>query len=171
MPTIRRISSLGRSKSTVAILLLLLLLISPAIAKTNFVTIGTLTYLGTNQSGSAFRVTLDPRAITLQPLSFSNVTMLVEDTSQDSGAITTPVTLLYIGGIGNGLASCANGCSSIAVRLVSANAKPFTFTILNGEEFVTFAVTTTLMRKPPGHRFIQPQQSVPIVLKRNASGK
>ena len=111
MPTIRLNSAIGRGASIGAILLLLIL---PATAKTNFVTIGTLTYLGSNQFGSAFRVTLDPRAVTLQPLSFANVVMLVEDTSQGSGAITTPVTLLYLGGVGNGLASCANGCRSIA---------------------------------------------------------
>jgi hypothetical protein len=168
MATLRLISSARRSASLVTILLLLT---SSMAAKTNRVTIGTLTYLGTNQFGSAFRVTLDPRAVTSQPLSFANVTMLVEGTSQGSGALLTPVTLLYIGGVGSGLASCANGCASISVQLVSSDGKPFTFTLLNGEEFETFAVTTTLMRKPPGQRFIQPQQSVPIVLKRDASGK
>jgi hypothetical protein len=168
MATIRLMSSARRSATFVAILLLLTSIVA---AKTNRVTIGTLTYLGTNQFGSAFRVTLDPRIVTSQPLSFANVTMRVEGTSQDSGAIVTPVTLLYIGGVGGALASCANGCASISIQLVSTDGKPFTFTLLNGEEFETFAVTTTLMRKPPGQRFIQPEQSVPIVLKRNASGK
>jgi len=73
--------------------------------------------------------------------------------------------------LGNRLASCANGCRSIAVQIVSTDGKPFTFSLLDGEEFETFAVTTTLMRKLPGAHFIRPQQSVPIVLKRNASGK
>jgi hypothetical protein len=35
----------------------------------------------------------------------------------------------------------------------------------------TFAVTTAELRRLPGQKFIQPQQSVPIVLKRDASGK
>ncbi len=105
-------------------ILTLVLLTAAAAAKTNRVTIGSLTYLGTNEFGSAFRVTLDASAVTAQPLSFANATMFVKGTSQSSGAITTPVTLLYIGGTVNGivypLASCADGCVSITVQLVSA---------------------------------------------------
>jgi hypothetical protein len=149
----------------------LLLLSSLIAAKDNRVIVGTLTYLGTNQFGSVFRVTLDPKAFTSQPLSFANVTMLVEGTKQDSGPVITPVTILYVGGEGSALASCANGCASISVRVVSKDGKAFTFTLKNSEEFQTFGVTTTVMRKLPGQRFIQPQQSVPLVLKRNASGK
>jgi hypothetical protein len=136
------------------------------------VTIGSLTYLGTNEFGSAFLVTLDASAVTAQPLSFSNVTMVVDGTTQGSGAISTPVTLLYIGGTVNGpLASCAGGCVSIAVQLVSADGKQFAFTLPDSEEFETFAVTTTSLHPPPGQKFVQAQQSVPIVLKRDASGK
>jgi len=149
----------------------LLLLSSLLAAKDNRVIVGTLSYLGTNQFGSVFRVTLDPKAVTSQPLSFANVTMLIDGTKQDSGAVTTPVTILYVGGAGGALASCANACTSISVRLVSRDGQAFTFTFQNSEEFQTFGVTTTVMRKLPRQRFIQPQQSVPIVLKRNASGK
>ena len=109
------------------------------------------------------------------PLSFANATMFVDGTSQGSGAITALVALLYTGGTVNGLvhplASCADGCVSIAVQLVSADGKPFAFTLLDGEEFETFAVTTTSLHPPPGQKFVQAQQSVPIVLKRDASEK
>ena len=82
--------------------------------------------------------------------------------------ITTPVTLLYTGGTINGpLTSCASGCLSIAVQLVSATGEPFSFTLVDGEEFTTFAAQTTVLRPPPGQKFIQVQPSVPIVLKRN----
>jgi hypothetical protein len=140
--------------------------------RTNRVAIGTLTYLGTNEFGSAFRVALDPSALTSQPLSFASVTLFVDGTSQTAGAITTPVTLLYIGGTVNSpLASCASGCVSISVQLVSATGEPFSFTLVDGEEFTTFAVQTAALRPLPGQKLIQAQQSVPIVLKRNASGK
>ena len=45
--------------------------------RTNRVAIGTLTYLGTNEFGSAFRVALDPSALTSQSLSFASVTLFV----------------------------------------------------------------------------------------------
>ena len=69
------------------------------------------------------------------------------------------------------LASCASGCVSIAVRLVSATGEPFRFTLLNGQEFTTFSVSTVALKPLPGEKFIQEQQSVPIVVKRDASGK
>ena len=155
--------------------LTLLLLASFAAAKTNRVTIGTLTYLGSDQFGSAFRVTLDPSLVTTQSLSFANVTMFVDGTSQGSGPVTTPVTILFIGGTVDGvvhpLASCASGCVSIAVQLASATGEAFSFSLLDGQEFTTFAVTTAAIKPLPGQKFIQAQQSVPIVFKRNPSGK
>jgi len=172
MPAIRLSSSARTSLSTVVILLLA---VTAAAAKTNRVVIGSLTYLGTNESGSAFRVALDPSMVALQPLSFSNVTVFVDGTSQSAGAITTPTTLLFIGGTVGGtvypLASCAKGCIAISVQLVSADGRPFTFTLSDGEEFGTFAINTTALQPPPGRKFIQAQQSVPIVLKRNPSFK
>jgi hypothetical protein len=62
-------------------------------------------------------------------------------------------------------------CVSIAVQLVSATGESFTVSLLDQEEFTTFAVTTTALRPPPGQKFIQAQQSVPIVIKRNPSEK
>jgi len=156
-------------------ILVLVLLASGAAAKTNRVTIGTLTYLGTDQFGSAFLVTLDPSLVTSQSLSFSNVALFVDGTTQGSGSVITPVTLLFIGGTVDGvvhpLASCASGCVSIAVQLDSATGEPFSFPLLDGQEFPTFGVTTAALEPSPGEKFIQAQQSVPIVLKRNPSGR
>ena len=155
--------------------LTLLLLASVAAAKTDHITIGTLTYLGTDQFGSAFVVTLDPSLVTTQSLSFATVTMFVDGTSQSSGPVTTPVTILFIGGTVDGvvhpLASCASGCVSIAVQLASATGEAFSFSLLDGQEFTTFAVTKAAIKPLPGQKFIQAQQSVPIVFKRNPSGK
>lgn len=155
--------------------LTLLLLVSIAAGKTNRVTIGTLTYLGSDQFGSAFRVTLDPSLVTSQSISFANVTVFVDGTSQGSGPVTTPVAILFVGGTVGGvvhpLASCATGCVSISVQLASATGEPFSFLLLDGQEFTTFAVTTVAIKPLPGEKVIQAQQSVPIVLKRDASGK
>ena len=155
--------------------LTLLLLVSVAAAKTNRVTVGTLTYLGTDQFGSAFVVNLDPGLFTTQSLSFANITMFVDGTTQSFGPVTTPVRILFIGGTVDGvvhpLSSCASGCVSIAVQLVSATGDPFSFILLNGQEFTTFSTTTVAIHPLPGQKFIQAQQSVPIVLKRDASGK
>ena len=168
----RAIHLVAIARKSASCLLTLLLLASASAGRTNRVTIGTLTYLGTEGGVSAFLVTLDPRAVTSQSLSFASATLVVDGTSQASGPITTPVTLLYIGGTVNGpLASCASGCVSIAVQLVSATGEPFSLTLVGGEEFSTFAVTTVGLRPPPGQKFIQAQQSISIVLKRNASGK
>jgi hypothetical protein len=168
----RAIHLVAIARKSASCLLTLLLLASASAGRTNRVTIGTLTYLGINEFGSAFRVTLDPSAVTSQSLSFASATLFVDGTSQASGPIATPVTLLYIGGTVNGpLASCASGCVSIAVQLVSATGEPFSLTLVGGEEFSTFAVTTVGLRPPPGQKFIQAQQSISIVLKRNASGK
>jgi hypothetical protein len=93
MPAIRLI--VWKSASCV---LTLLLLASAAAGRTNSVMIGTVTYVVTNEFGSAFRVTLDPSLVTAQLLSFASVTVFVDSTSRASGALTTPVTLLYIGG-------------------------------------------------------------------------
>jgi hypothetical protein len=163
------------SRKIAGCLLTLFLLVSVAAAKTNRVTIGTLTYLGSDQFGSAFVVTLDPSLVTSQSLSFTNVTLFVDGTSQSSGPVTTPVSLLFIGGTVDGvvhpLASCASGCVSIAVQLASASGESFSFSLLDGQEFTTFAVTTAAIQPLPGQKFIQAQQSVPIVVKRDASGK
>jgi len=113
--------------------------------------------------------------VTSQPLSFSNVTVFVDGTSQSAAAITTPTTLLFIGGTVGGtvysLASCVKGCIAISVQLVSADGGPLTFILSDGEEFGTFAIATVALQPRPGQKFIQPQQSIPIVLKRNASAK
>jgi hypothetical protein len=94
----RGVVLVATARKTAIFLLTVLLLASAALGKTNRVTIGTLTYLGTDQFGSAFVVRLDPSLLTSQSLSFSNVTLFVDGTSQSSGPVTTPVTLLFIGG-------------------------------------------------------------------------
>ena len=166
---------LGFFKKAVVCLVTPFLLASFAAGKSNRVTVGTLTYLGSDQFGSAFRVTLDPSLVTTQSLSLANVTLFVDGTSQSFGPVTTPVTILFVGGTVNGvphpLASCANGCISVALQVASTTGEPFAFSLLDGQEFTTFAVATAAIKPAPGEKFIQAQQSVPIVLKRDPSGK
>jgi hypothetical protein len=145
------------SRRIAGCLLTLSLLVSVAAAKTNRAIIGSLTYLGSDQFGSAFRVTLDPSLVTSQSLSFANMTMFVDGTSQGTGPVTTPVTILFIGGTVDGvvhpLASCASGCVSIAVQLLSATGEPFSFKLLDGQELTTFSVTTVTLKPLPGEKF------------------
>jgi hypothetical protein len=53
------------------------------------------------------------------------------------------------------LVSCASSCVSIAVQLVSAPGAPFGFTLPDGDELTTFAVTTVAHHRLPGQKFIQ----------------
>ena len=72
----RAIHLVAIARKSASCLLTLLLLASASAGRTNRVTIGTLTYLGTEGVVSAFRVMLDPSAVTSQSLSFANATIL-----------------------------------------------------------------------------------------------
>ncbi len=62
-------------------------------------------------------------------------------------------------------------CRSIDLQLVSVTGKPFSLTLLDGSTFTTRAVNTVTIKALPGRHVVQPGQSVPIMLERDASGK
>jgi hypothetical protein len=165
------------------------LFVSQAPAQTRSITIGKLTYLGTgaqkNGDGtvsgvSSYEVHLDTADITIEPISFSNVSLLVKGTEQGSGAITTglgcglppyqaPCDLRFEGGprsAGFSLAPCAKlnkeqeltqTCISIAVQLVSSTGKNFSFPLTNGNKFCAYAISNIFLLAKPGQAALEPR--------------
>lgn len=130
----------------------------------NSITIGHLQYLGTNpQRISAFKVTLDPTGVTSMQFGLSNLTLSVNGVSQSAGAITTPTTLLFVGGPDRALPSCP--CAMVGLQLfLSPGTKPVTLRLANGELFTTPALTTLQLVPPGDRRVLEPGDSVPITL-------
>jgi hypothetical protein len=130
----------------------------------NSVAIGQLQYLGTNaQSISAFRVILDPTGVTSTQLNFANVTLALKGSSQSAGAITTPTTLLFLGGPGQALPSCP--CQMVGLELLlSDNHKPITLRLANGQLITVPALTSITLQRSGGRTALEPGDSVPIVL-------
>jgi hypothetical protein len=165
------------------------LFVSQAPAQTRSITIGKLTYLGTgaqkNGDGtvsgvSSYEVHLDTTDITIEPISFSNVSLLVKGTEQGRGAITTglgcglppyqaPCDLRFEGGprsAGFSLAPCAKlnkeqeltqTCISIAVQLVSSTGKNFSFPLTNGNKFCAYGISNIFLLAKPGQAALEPR--------------
>ena len=166
-----------------------LLPVSQAAANTRFITIGKFTYVGTsaqtNGEGAVVAVSgydlhLDTTGITREPISFSNVVLIVKGTRQQSGAINTglgcglppfkaPCDLLFLGGpsaAGFKLAPCARlnkeqdktqTCVSIAVQLMSMAGKNFSFVLANGEQFCAYGITNIYLLAKPDQAALDPQ--------------
>ena len=165
------------------------LFVSQAPAQTRSITIGKFTYVGTgpqtNSDGtvsevSSYEVRLDTTNITIEPISFSNLILLVKGTEQGSGAITTglgcglppyeaPCDLRFEGGprsAGFSLAPCAKlnkeqeltqTCISIAVQLVSSTGKNFSFPLTNGNKFCAYAISNIFLLAKPGQAALEPR--------------
>lgn len=144
--------------------LLLMVAGTTGTAWANSITIGQLQYLGTNLQGvSAFKVILDPTGMTSMQLGLSNLTLSVNEASQSAGALTTPTTLLFVGGPDRALPSCP--CAMVGLQLfLSAGSNPITLQLANGELFTTPASTTLQLIPSTGRRFLEPGDSVPIKL-------
>jgi hypothetical protein len=130
----------------------------------NSITIGRLQYLGTNPQGvSAFKAILDPTGVTSTQLSIFNLTLSVNGSSQSTGPITTPTTLLFVGGPDHPLPACP--CAMVGLQLfLSADNKPVSFRLANGELFTTAGSASFLLVSPTGQRVLEPGNSVPITL-------
>ncbi|MGA9986973.1 MAG: hypothetical protein WA383_18325 [Terriglobales bacterium] len=163
--------------------------VSQATAHTQSITIGKFTYVGTgpqtNSDGtvsevSSYKVRLDTTNITIEPISFSNLILLVKGTEQGSGAITTglgcglppyeaPCDLRFEGGprsAGFSLAPCAKlnkeqeltqTCISIAVQLVSSTGKNFSFPLANGNKFCAYGISNVFLLAKPGQAALEPR--------------
>jgi hypothetical protein len=123
---------------------------------------------------AGYEVLIDASAITGDVLSFGNILVAIGTVSQGSGPeTTTPVDLVFVGGsLPFVLPDCAKVvCRSIDLQLVSVTGKPFSLTLLDGSTFTTYAVNTVTIKASPGQHVVQPGQSVPIMLERDASRK
>jgi len=166
-------------KSAICLLILLLAAGAAAKTKTKQIQIGTFVFSGTSDPNcgsfcnAGYEVFIDVSAITGDVVSFGNILVAIGTVSQDSGPETTPIDLLFVGGAQPFvLPDCAKvACRSIDLQLVSVTGKPFSLTLLDGSTFTTRAVNTVTIKALPGQHVLQPGQSVPIMLKRDASGK
>jgi PEP-CTERM motif-containing protein len=128
----------------------------------NSITIGQIQYLGTEQGVSGFKVTLDTTGITTSPLSISDLILSEQGKEEDMGAITTPITLLFVGGPGLGLPACP--CKSVGLELILLPGKqPVTLTLANGQTFIVSSVQKFSLRGSAGG-FLEPGATVPITL-------
>jgi hypothetical protein len=166
-------------KSVSFLLILLLATCAAAKAKTRQIQIGTFVFSGTSDPNcgsfcnAGYQVFINASAITGDMLLFGNIVVAIGTVSQDSGPETTPIDLLFVGGAQPFvLPDCAKvACRSIDLQLVSVTGKPFRLTLLDGSTFTTHAVNTVTIKALPGQHVVQPGQSVPIMLERDASGK
>ena len=166
-------------KSASFLLILLLAACAAAQAKTRQIQIGTFVFSGTSDPNcgsfcnAGYKVLIDASAITGDVLSFGNILVAIGTVSQDSGPETTPIDLVFVGGAQPFvLPDCAKvACRSIDLQLVSVTGKPFSLTLLDGSTFTTYALNTVTIKALPGRHVVQPGQTVPIMLERDASGK
>ena len=163
--------------------------VSHAAAHSRSITIGKFTYVGTgaqtNGDGtvsgvSSYELRLDTTNVTIEPISFSNVSLLVKGTKQGSGVITTglgcglppyeaPCVLRFEGGpssAGFVLAPCAKlnqeqdwmqTCVSIALQLVSSTGKNFSFALANGKQFCAHGINNIFLLPKPGQAALEPR--------------
>jgi PEP-CTERM motif len=128
----------------------------------NSISVGQLQYLGTEQGVSAFKVTLDTAGITASPLSLSDLILSEQGKKEDTGTITTPITLLFRAGPGLGLRACP--CTSVDLELILSSGKqPVTLTLASGQTLVVNSVQNLSLHGPPGG-FLQPGATIPITL-------
>jgi len=163
--------------------------VSQATAHPRSITIGKFTYVGTGsqtngdgtaQVVSSYELRLDTTGVTMEPISFSNVSLFVKGTKQGSGAITTglgcglppykaPCNLLFLGGprsAGFILAPCARlnkeqdftqTCISIAVQMVSSKGKNFSFALANGKQFCAYGTNNIFLLSKPDQAALEPR--------------
>jgi len=121
-----------------------LLLLFGGFARADSITIGQVQFLGTEQGVSAFKVTLDTTGVTAGPLTFTDLFLSVQGSSEETGSITTPATFLFLGGSGFGLPACP--CDSITLKLVlSSSNRPITFTLADGSLFTAKAINVSIL--------------------------
>jgi hypothetical protein len=141
-----------------------LLLLLAGFARADSITIGQIQFLGTENGVSAFKVSLDSTGVSAGPLTFADLLLSVQGSSEDTGPIITPVTFLFLGGSGFGLPACP--CDSVTLKLVlSSSNQPVTLTLADGRVFTAKAANiSTLGSGVGGQLQLQPGDSAAIVL-------
>jgi len=177
---------LNHAVKTALASLLLLLALCPAVAQTKSITIGKFQYVGTGVTPdglveSNYQLDLDATGITVDPVAFRNVIVVVKGTRQGTypsfPIITTgpgcgnppyqtPCSLIFTGAKGFPLATCATynsvtqqftqNCISGAVQFVSLTGKHFSFALVDGEQFCTYGITNIFLDAKPGQRELNP---------------
>jgi hypothetical protein len=165
-------------QKAVGCLLALLLLAACAAAaqKTKQIQIGTFVFHGTTDPNcgqfcnAGYEVIIDTSVLTGDVLSFGDITVAIGTISQSSGPEAMPIDLVFVGGPSPFvLPDCAKvPCRSIDLQLTSNTGKPFSLTLLDGSTFTTYAVNTITIKALPGQHVVKPEQSVPIILVRDA---
>ena len=132
-----------------------------SLAHADSITIGTLTYVGTENGVSGYQLSINTNGITLQPLTFSSVILSVKGVSQNAGPNTTPTYLLFTGGTNRALPACP--CSNIFLELVFHSNNPqLTFSLANGKTFTTEKKVRIDLHSRLGK--LTPGESAPITL-------
>ena len=165
------------------------------VPRTKSITIGNFEYLGsaiqtstdgTNSVVSSYELNLDTSSITIDPITFGNVSFVVKGSSlssQQGGfpvittgpgcgvpGVTAPCSLLAQGG-GEGflLQPCAmiapdqtltQDCISVALQLVSPTGKNFSFQLADGETFCTSGITNIFVLAQDSNVALDPQCDV-----------
>lgn len=133
-------------------------------ALANTIDIGSLQFLGTNPQGvSAFKITLNTAGITSSPLGFKDLTLGENHHSENTGMITSPTAILFLGAAGFALPPCP--CPSVKVALsFPTSSKFFTFQLADGSLFTTNAQPHFVLLPLPGQRFLSAGESKAISL-------
>lgn len=140
---------------------LLLLFAAPALADS--ITIGTFTYVGTNSQGFSTYQAVFNSGVTAEPLFFNSAVLLIQIPGGNIDGISigsvSGSSTLTIGPMLN--LSCP--CTFISFLLYLNQT---TFLLANGQSFHTFGTSTPAIILPlAGDSFVQPGQSVPIILR------
>jgi hypothetical protein len=140
---------------------LLLSLSSTAFADS--LAIGTLTYLGENSQGiSQYKIQIDTNGITAEP--FTNRVAEV-GSKLGAGDIAIPTTAGFTEIIGQGFTpNCPCTSFFFGLFLSDIPSHPVTFLLANGQPFTAYSKDVSTLLPLPGQTFLQPGQSVPIVL-------
>ena len=134
-----------------------LLVTAPAFADS--ITIGTLTYLGTNSQGySTYQVVLNTTGITAEP-HLVDIGIGANQIGATYGPFNSVDTITF--GPGGGVPNCGP-CPSISVIAWFPNDK--TFLLANAESFTPWKSTSPLIVPLPGHSTILAGQSAPIII-------
>ena len=144
------------------ILPVVLLLFLPSAAFANSLPIGTLTYLGENSQGaSQYRIQIDTTGITAEP--FTNLVAEVGG-KLGAGTIGIPTTAGFTQIISEGFTNCPCTSFFFALFLSDIPSHPVTFLLANGQSFTAYSKDISTLLPLEGETFLQPGQSVPIVL-------
>jgi len=121
------------------------------------ITIGSIQYLGANPQGqSAFKVILNTSSVSA-PLMVSDAALSFGGTTQTTGSLTTPATLLFM------LPGSASGSALFQLSFGSGNG-PVTIILSNGKTLTISAVKWTKLMPFAGEHSLHPGQAVAITL-------